>query len=117
VFNIVHAQEVAQSAADGGAGGDVSPPFNPMLMIVIMCVAMGYFMLFGPERKRSKERKAMLESLAKNDRVVTQGGICGTVIGLSDRTVVLRVSDDDNIKMEFVRGAIAQVEPRDADKS
>ena len=111
MLNIVYAQE---------SGGEVAPtagaPFPMEIMIVVMFIAM-YFLIFAPGRKRDKERKAMLAALAKNDRVITQGGICGTIVGISEKTVVLRVSDDDNVKMEFVRGAIVQVIPKDEQKS
>jgi len=81
----------------------------PMLLIfgVIM-----YLFFFRPNQKREKERREMLAALAKGDKVVTSGGICGSVIGLTDKTVVLRVGEDPNMKMEFLRGAVSQVTSR-----
>jgi len=77
-------------------------------MIVAFMVIM-YFFLLRPNQKRERERREMLASLSKGDQVVTTGGICGTIVGLKEKTVVLRVNEDDNVKMEFLRGAISQV--------
>ena len=75
-----------------------------------MLVAFGaimYFFIFRPNQKRERERRDMLASLAKGDEVVTAGGMCGTIVGMSDKTVVLRVSEDANIKIEFQFGSNA----------
>ena len=109
MFNTVQAQE---SGGDTTATTPTSILGNPMIMVAFLFIAM-YFLMIAPNRKRDKERKAMLGALAKNDKVITTGGIYGIVVGLSEKTVVLRVSDDDNLKMEFVRGAIVQVVSKD----
>lgn len=119
--NFVYAQEAVDGKPPEGDAEGLGPTglfdFNsPILMIAVIFMAM-YFLILAPNKKRDKERKAMLAAVAKHDRVVTTGGLCGTVVGVTDRTVVLRVSDDDNVKIEFLRGAIAQVEPKDSDKS
>ena len=77
-------------------------------MLVIFFAIM-YFFLIRPNQKREKERREMLAAVTKGDKVVTSGGLCGTVVGLSEKSVVLRVSDDPVVKMEFLRGAISQV--------
>ncbi len=66
--------------------------------------------MIRPQQKREKERREMLSALGKGDQVVTTGGICGTIVNLSENSVILRV--DDNVTMEFVRSAIAQVTGR-----
>ena len=83
-------------------------------MIALFLVIM-YFFLLRPGQKREKDRREMLAALAKGDRVVTTGGICGTIVGLKEKTAVLCVDEDDNITMEFLRGAISQVLSRDED--
>ncbi|MCC6143592.1 MAG: preprotein translocase subunit YajC [Candidatus Hydrogenedentes bacterium] len=77
-----------------------------MLPFVIIFGLM-YVLMILPQQRRDKERRKMLDSLAKGDSVVTTGGICGSVVGLSDDHVVLRVDDETTIK--FVRSAIAQI--------
>ena len=80
-----------------------------MFFMLGMIAFIFYFMMIRPNQKREKERREMLGKLSKGDKVITTSGIYGSVIGLSEKTVVLRVSEEPNVKMEFLRGAIAQV--------
>lgn len=102
---------VPAEGAPADPTGGAAQPGNPfgMNMLLMMAVLFGimYFIVIRPQSKREKERREMLNAVAKGDSVVTTGGICGTIVGLSEERVVLRV--DDNVTMEFVRGAISQV--------
>ena len=66
-----------------------------------------YFMIIRPQQKRAKEREKMLNNMQKGDKVITSGGLHGTIAGLDEKTVLLQVSD--NVKMKFERSAIASV--------
>ena len=66
-----------------------------------------YFMIIRPQQKRSKERDKMLSNIAKGDKVVTSGGMHGTIAGLDEKTVLLEVGD--KVKLKFERSAISQV--------
>jgi preprotein translocase subunit YajC len=66
-----------------------------------------YFMIIRPQQKRAKEREKMLSAMQKGDKVITSGGLHGTIAGLEDKTVLLQVGD--NVKMKFERSAIASV--------
>lgn len=66
-----------------------------------------YFMIIRPQQKRAKEREKMLSTMDKGDKVVTSGGLHGTIAGLDDKTVLLQVAD--NVKMKFERSAIASI--------
>ncbi|MCC6699586.1 MAG: preprotein translocase subunit YajC [Candidatus Hydrogenedentes bacterium] len=79
----------------------------------IAFMAIMYFLMIRPNQKREKERREMLNSLAKGDKVVTTGGICGTVVGLTDKSVVIKVSDEPIVKIEFLRAAVSRVAARD----
>lgn len=108
-----YAQEATQTPAAGAPG-----PAGPLGILgqafpIIMLVAIFYFLMIRPNQKQEKKRKDMLASLAKGDKVATSGGICGTVVGLTDKNVVLRVSDEPPVKMEFVRGAVSKVLSRE----
>jgi preprotein translocase subunit YajC len=94
-------------AQDTGGGN----PFG--LLPIVLIAAVFWFMIIGPQRRRDKERRAMLAALAKGDAVVTSGGICGTILAINDKTVVLKVNDDPVAKIEFVRGAVTQVVPKE----
>ena len=84
-------------------------PFGGMLPMLVMIFAIFYFFMIRPNQKREKERREMLAALSKGDKVVTTGGICGTIVGLSEKSVVVRVSEEPTVKMEFLRGAVTQV--------
>jgi len=124
VWNVLlaQAQEAAQQAMEQGpvealpegVAPELAPnPLMQMLPMLLIFGAIMYFFMIRPNQKREKERREMLASLSKGDKVVTSGGICGSIVGLTDKTVVLRVGDDRNMKMEFLRGAISQVTARD----
>jgi len=110
------AQEAGDAAVGAAAPGAVpangaaaSPPGSQMWIIIVAFAAIMYFLMIRPNQKRDKERREMLASVAKGDRVLTNGGMYGTVIGVTEQTVVLRISEDPPTKVEFVRGAIARI--------
>jgi len=85
----------------GGGGTSFLIMFVPM-------IAIFYFLLILPQQRRQKKWQAMLGSLKNGDKVVTQGGISGTIIALRDEYVHLRVPPD-NIKLEVSRNAVVSV--------
>lgn len=112
-------QEAVQSAAEGAAQTSTAPPatgspFGSMLPMIVAFIAIMYFLMIRPQQKREKERKSMLNALAKGDKVVTSGGICGTITDISENHVVVKV--DDDVKLQFVRSAIVQVVSREGKK-
>lgn len=66
-----------------------------------------YFMIIRPQQKRAKEREKMLSNMQKGDKVITSGGLHGTIAGIDEKTVLLQVGD--NVKMKFERSAVASV--------
>lgn len=88
-----------------GAAGQQSGAF--MFVWIALMVALFYFMLIRPQKRREKERKALMDALKSGDRVVFSGGILGVVTNVKERTVVVKVSD--GCKMEILRGAVVQV--------
>ncbi|WP_018130830.1 preprotein translocase subunit YajC [Effusibacillus pohliae] len=77
------------------------------LLPFLLMILIFYFLLIRPQQKRAKERNAMLAGLKKGDRVVTIGGMHGTITELDDDTVTLRVAENTRIKFE--RSAIGSV--------
>ena len=80
---------------------------SPIIMIVVM-VAIFYFMLIRPENKRKKEAEQMRSALKKGDWLTTIGGLYGKVVAITDRTVVLETSED-RVRVEFLKSAIGTV--------
>lgn len=97
---IAWAQGTTQPA--GGLSGSVLS-FVPFILIFVIF----YFLLILPQQKRQKKLRAMLDALKKGDKVVTSGGLWGTVTNLGKETVTLQVSDNTKIKIQ--RDHIARV--------
>jgi len=104
---------LAQAGEAGGAASDATSSSKPglpggMLVPIVGFGAIMYFLMIRPNQKREKERREMLASLSKGDSVVTNGGICGTIVGLDEKTVVLRISENPLVKVEFLRQAVSR---------
>ena len=74
------------------------------LPIIIMFVIL-YFLLIRPQQKKQKDMVKMRDDLQKNEKVITSGGIIGTIYSIKGDVVVLKV--DDNVKIEVTKSAIA----------
>lgn len=97
--------DVAYAMAQPADGGQSSAwSFLPFMAAMI---AIFYFLLIRPQQKERKAREAMLTTLKRGDRVVTTSGLHGTVVGLSDQTVTLKVTDQ--VRLEFERSAIGRI--------
>ncbi|MCF6334900.1 MAG: preprotein translocase subunit YajC [Spirochaetales bacterium] len=90
------------SGTAGGSGSMVTTFVTFGLVILIF-----YFLIIRPQNKKQKETKRMLSALKKGDKVVSIGGIHGTVVAVKEQTTVVKV--DDNIKLEFSKSAISSV--------
>jgi preprotein translocase subunit YajC len=77
--------------------------FAPFVLII----AIFYFLIIRPQNKKQKETQKMLAALKKGDKVITIGGVHGTISAVREGTVVIKV--DDGTKIEFSRSAVATV--------
>lgn len=96
----------AALAADPQSTAAQPSPFLQFLPLVFLFVVF-YFLLIRPQQKRQKEHQDMIGKLQKNDEVVTLGGIHGTVVGVADKTVTLRIAE--NVKVEFDKSSVTLV--------
>jgi len=98
----------AFAQSPGGAPGG-----NPMIGTVLNAVpfvamlAIFYFLIIRPQQQKQRHTDAMLKDLKKGDRVLTNGGLYGTVVGVEEGKVVLKISDD--VKAEFTKSSVVQV--------
>lgn len=102
--------DVAFAQAAAPAGPSQAEQMLHMVAVLAITVGIFYFMIIRPQQKKQKETEAMLAAVRKGDRVLTVGGVFGTVIGRKgekDEVVVLKVADD--VKMEFSKSSIVQV--------
>lgn len=90
------------------------PPAAPALPLWPMWVAIGilFWVLVMRPNPRQREHARMLEALKQNDRVVTTGGIAGTVVNASKDSeyIVIRVDESNNTRLRVLRSAIMRVE-------
>ena len=88
----------------GGGFGEM----GMLLVLVLVLVVMSVFSILAGRREK-KRRAQMLESVKKNVRVQTVGGIIGTVTDLRDNEVTLKVDESSNTRIRFARSAIQSV--------
>ncbi len=101
------AYAMGTSAQQGGqaTGGPLAALLPLIFMILIF-----YFLIIRPQQKRQKEHRNMLANLKKGDRVLTQGGIYGTITGITDNVVTLEIADNVRVKVQkaFIAGLVSQ---------
>ena len=97
-------------------GDKAVPPSGPSSMLMslspfILIAVLFYLLMIRPERRKRAELTAMLNNLKKNDRVVTIGGIYGTVVNVQKDLdeVTIKVDENTNTKLRMQRAAIARV--------
>jgi preprotein translocase subunit YajC len=100
---------VTRVFAQAGAG---APPDSFLRLLVqigyfLPLILIFYLLLLRPQQVQQKKLKQMLAALKKGDRVVTSGGLIGTIVGLDEQKAVLRIAED--VKVEFLKSAIVNV--------
>ncbi len=80
-------------APEGGAAGFAS--FIPLILMFVIF----YFLLIRPQQKRNKEHRGMIANLKKGDKIVTSGGIHGTITGLDETTLTVEIADKVRVKV------------------
>ena len=95
-----------QAAGEGAPAGPMGSMMSFLPFVAI--IAIFYFLIIRPQNKKQKETQKMLSALKKGDKIVTIGGIHGTIQSVKESSVIVRV--DDNTKIEFSRSAISTVQ-------
>jgi preprotein translocase subunit YajC len=98
---------MAPQGGSGAGGGSMVSTFVMFGAIFLIF----YFMIIRPQQKRAKEREKLLSSIEKGDKVITSGGVHGTVAGVEEKTILLQVTE--NVKLKVERSAIATIINRD----
>ena len=93
---------LGQAVQSDPGGGIMSTVIMFALIILIF-----YFMILRPQQKRSKERQKLLEGVKKGDKIVTVGGIHGTVVGVEEKTLLVQIAD--NLKVKLERSGVASI--------
>jgi len=82
-----------------GAPGKAQMDTTSILFLIGMLVLF-YVLLFLPQQRKEKEHRRLIESLKKGDEVITASGIFGTVVDVRDKTVIVRIAEKVNVKMD-----------------
>jgi preprotein translocase subunit YajC len=88
----------AQSSSGGGILG-----FLPFILIFVVI----YFLMLRPQMKQQKEHRKLLENLKKGDKVITSGGIHGTIAGFKEKNSIVVLMVDKNMKLSVNKSAIS----------
>ena len=78
------------------------------LIVLVIFIAIMYFLMIRPQKKRDKQIQEMRSSLQVGDEIVTIGGICGKIVKTKDETIVIQVGAD-KVKFEMMRWAVSTV--------
>ena len=100
MFDIAYASTTGTTGAGTGMGSTI--------MMIVLMIAIFYFLMIRPENKRKKQAEEMRNSLKKGDWLTTIGGVYGRVVAITDRTVVIETSED-RVRIEFLKSAIGSV--------
>jgi preprotein translocase subunit YajC len=111
-MNLLVSNAYAQTPGGGGLGGS---GIGPNVIILVVFVAVFYFLLIRPQQKRMKDQQAMLSRLSSGDEVVTSGGILGRITEVNDTFLTLEIADGVRIKVQ--KSQISQLMPKGTLKS
>lgn len=88
-------------------GGGAEGGLMSTLIMFALIIGIFYFLILRPQQKRQKDRQKMLDAVKKGDKIVTAGGLHGTVAGLDEKTLLIQVAD--NVKLKFERSALGAI--------
>ncbi|MDD3654225.1 MAG: preprotein translocase subunit YajC [Desulfotomaculaceae bacterium] len=84
------------------------------ILYIVALFAILYFMMIRPQQQRQKKHEEMVRNLKVDDRVITVGGLYGTIIKIKDDYIVLRVAE--NVRLKYQKNAVAQVTVEESEK-
>lgn len=98
----------AQTTAGASQGG---PGLLVSLIPFVLIFLIFYFLLIRPQQQRASQHKTMLDALKKGDKIITSGGLWGTITNLGKETVTLQIADMVKVKVE--RSHVTQIQSGD----
>jgi preprotein translocase subunit YajC len=99
-------------APQTGGGAPAPNPFIQLVPLVLIFIVF-YFFMIRPQQKKQKDREKLLDNVKRGDRVVTIGGMHGTVAGIDSEKKTVLVQVADTVKIKFERSAIANIEKQE----
>lgn len=102
---------ISDAYAQGAPAGD---PAMFQLVLLVLMIAVFYFLLIRPQQKRAKQHRQMIEAIKKGDELVTAGGLLGRVINVGDNFIQLEVAD--GIILRVQKQSVAALMPKGTTK-
>ncbi len=97
---------LADAAADVGAEANTVGGMGGTILMMVLMIGVFYFLLIRPENKRKKEAEQQRSNLKVGDKIVTIGGICGTVVSIKDDVFVMETGADQ-VRLELQKWALS----------
>lgn len=97
-----------QSAPEGGEAPNMLVTMFPFILMFVIL----YLLIIRPQQKKQKEHQRLVDELKKGDRVVTSGGMHGTITGIKDQEGILVLQVAKEVQIEVSRGSISKVDER-----
>ena len=94
-------------ALSGSGSGEGRSSLLTSFIAILLIFVIFYFLLIRPQQKKQKQHQTMISAVKKGDKIVTNGGMYGTVADVKEHIIVLRIAE--NVKIELVKGSIATV--------
>ncbi|MCZ6632366.1 MAG: preprotein translocase subunit YajC [bacterium] len=108
IFGVLVEEAFALGGGQPGPGGEQSSMMLQMMPFVLMFVVM-YFLIIRPQHKKQKDHQTMIDSIQKGDRVVTSGGVHGTVTRIKEKDAILVMQVAKDVQIEVSRGSVSRV--------
>ena len=99
---LLAADAPAPSSGEGSGSSNLWALAPPVVMMIVFF----YFLLFLPQKKERQKQEQFHKNIKKNDRVVTIGGVVGTIVNIEPEGKLITLKVDDNTRMTFVRDSI-----------
>ena len=115
IFGVLASAELLSFVQNSSQPGGLPSLLSGPLPLLIIFVGIFYFLMIRPAQTRQKKVAEMLRNLKNGDKVITNGGIYGTIVGLEDDAVQLRIADQ--VKIKVSRSAIAGLQPENNKES
>jgi preprotein translocase subunit YajC len=90
-----------------GGGGEGSPSLITSFIPILLIFVIFYFLLIRPQQKKQRQHQDMVSALRRGDKIVTNGGLYGTVVDVKEHILVLKIAED--VKIELVKSAVATI--------
>lgn len=104
MFGVSEAFAMGGQPADGSQPGFLVQIFPLLLMVIVV-----YLLIFRPQIKKQKAQQAMIDSLKKGNKIVTSGGLHGTIVGIKDEEGILVVQVAKEVRLQVARGSVSRV--------